>query len=54
MGEIFAAIRRVEIENGLNAADGRAIADEQIRDFIPDKVTRDFILMNLYRGSNGS
>lgn len=53
MGDIFKAMRRVNIENGLSAADGRAVADEQIKPFIPEKVTRDFILMNLYRTDSG-
>lgn len=53
MGEIFAAMRRVKIDLGLSAAEGRAMADKQIMDFIPDKVTRDFILLNLYRAHDG-
>lgn len=54
MSEIFTAMLYVKIENGLSAADGRAIADEQIKEFIAEKVTRDFILMNLYRSVDGS
>lgn len=53
MGEIFAAMRRVKIDSGVNAAEGRAMADKQIMEFIPDKVTRDFILMNLYQDADG-
>lgn len=53
MGEIFAAMRRVKIDSGLSAAEGRAMADKQIMEFIPDKVTRDFILLNLYRTGDG-
>lgn len=53
MKEIFAAMRRVKIDNGLSAAQGRAVAAEQIEDLIPDKVTRDFILLNLYRTEDG-
>lgn len=53
MGEIFAAMRRVKIDSGLSAAEGRAMADKQIMKYIPDKVTRDFILLNLYRAGDG-
>lgn len=53
MGEIFTAMRRVKIDLGVTAAEGRAMADKQIMDFIPDKVTRDFILLNLYRAGDG-
>lgn len=54
MGEIFSAMRRIDIEDGLNPAAGRAVANEQIKNSIPDKATRDFILLNLYRDANGS
>lgn len=31
----------------------RILADKQMKEFIPDKVTRSFILMNLHRAVNG-
>lgn len=53
MGEIFAAMRRVKIDKKLSASGGRAAADKQLKESIPDKVTRDFILLNLYRAEDG-
>lgn len=54
MGEIFAAMRRVSLPNDIDLPKARILADEQIKEFIPDKVTRSFILMNLYRAVNGA
>lgn len=53
MGEIFAAMHSVRVEKGLSPSDGRESADQQIKPIIADKVTRDFILMNLYRADDG-
>lgn len=53
MGEIFAAMHLVNVEKGLSPSEGRASANEQIKPFIPDQVTRDFVLMNLYRTDDG-
>lgn len=54
MGEIFAAMRRVSLPNDIGLPEARIMADQQIKEFIPDKVTRSFILMNLYRAVNGA
>lgn len=54
MGEIFSAMRRVSLPNDIGLPEARIMADEQIKEFIPDKVTRSFILMNLYRAVNGA
>lgn len=54
MGEIFAAMRRVSLPNDIELPQARIMADDQIKEFIPDKVTRSFILMNLYRAVNGA
>lgn len=54
MGEIFAAMRRVSLPNDIGLPEARIMADEQIKEFIPDKVTRSFILMNLYKAVNGA
>lgn len=53
MGEIFGAMRRVRVPNDIGLPEARSVADEQIKEFIPDKVTRNFILMNLYRAADG-
>lgn len=47
MGEIFAAMRRVSIPKNTNLPMARNMADEQLKEAIPDTVTRNFILMNL-------
>lgn len=49
MGEIFAAMGRVSIPKGLNLPKARSMANEQLKEAIPDDVTRNFILMNLGR-----
>lgn len=54
MGEIFTAMRRVSLPNDIDLPQARIMADEQIKMYIPDKVTRSFILMNLYRAVNGA
>lgn len=54
MGEIFTAMRRVSLPNDIDLPQARIMADEQIKIYIPDKVTRSFILMNLYRAVNGA
>lgn len=54
MGEIFGAMRRVSLPNDIGLPEARIMADEQIKEFIPDKVTRQFILMNLYRAVDGT
>lgn len=53
MGEIFNAMRNVQIEAGVSLPVGRAMADKQIKSSIQDKTTRDFILLNLYRSVDG-
>ena len=53
MGEIFAAMNNVRVERGLSSAEGRASAEEQLKAFIPDQVTINFILMNLVREPDG-
>lgn len=49
MGEIFAAMRHVSIPKNTNLPEARRMADEQLKEAIPDNVTRNFILMNLGR-----
>ena len=53
MGDLFAAMNKVTIPDDLSASAGRLIADEQLRVSISDKVTRDFILMNLFKNPEG-
>lgn len=54
MGEIFAAMRRVSLPKDIGLPEARVMADEQLNEVIVDKVTRNFILMNLYRAVDGS
>lgn len=54
MGEIFTAMRRVSLPNDIELPQARIMADNQIKEVIPDKVTRNFILMNLHRAVNGA
>lgn len=54
MGEIFAAMRRVSLPKDATLPEARNMADEQLKEVIVDKVTRNFILMNLYRAVDGS
>lgn len=53
MGEIFGAMRRVSLPSDIGLPEARILADQQMKDFIPDKITRSFILMNLHRAVNG-
>lgn len=54
MGEIFAAMRRVSLPKNIGLPEARVMADEQLKEVIVDKVTRSFILMNLYRATDGT
>lgn len=54
MGEIFSVMRRVNLPEDIGLPEARIMADEQIKIAIPDKVTRSFILMNLYKAVNGA
>lgn len=54
MGEIFAAMRRVSLPKNTGLPEARIMADEQLKEVIVDKVTRNFILMNLYRATDGT
>lgn len=54
MVDVFAAMRRVSLPNDIGLPEARAMADEQMKEFIPDKGTRNFILMNLHRAVNGA
>ena len=54
MGGIFAAMRRVNIPKDIGLPEARNMADDQLKESIVDKVTRNFILMNLYRTVDGS
>lgn len=54
MGEIFSVMRRVNLPHNIALPEARIMADEQIKISIPDKVTRNFILMNLYKAVNGA
>lgn len=53
MGEVFSAMRRVSLPSDIGLPQARVMADEQMKEFIPDKVTRSFILSNLHRAVNG-
>lgn len=53
MGAVFSAMRRVSLPSDIELPEARILADKQMQKFIPDKVTRSFILMNLYRAVNG-
>lgn len=53
MGEIFAAMRSVSLPKNIGLSEARAMADEQLKVAIVDKVTRSFILMNLHRANDG-
>lgn len=52
MGEIFAAMRSVSLPKNINLPTARDMADKQLKAAIPDKVTRNFILMNLCRAAD--
>lgn len=54
MGDIFAAMAQVTVASDLNMSAGRMSANEQLMDSIADKVTRDFVLMNLSKQSDGT
>lgn len=53
MGGIFAAMTKVNIPTTLKMSEGRELANQQLMDAIPSKETRDFVLMNLVKGSDG-
>lgn len=53
MGLIFEQMTKVRIGSDLNMAAGRKLADEQLAETISDKITRDFILMNLVKNEDG-
>lgn len=53
MGGIFAAMTKVDIPTTMKMSEGRELANEQLMDAIPSKETRDFVLMNLVKGSDG-
>lgn len=53
MGDVFAAIKNVNIPNDLKMSQGRELANQQLMDGIPQKETRDFVLMNLVKGADG-
>lgn len=53
MGEIFAAMTTVNVPVDLKMSEGRELANEQLMKAIPSKETRDFVLMNLVKGSDG-
>lgn len=53
MGDIFAAMTKVDIPPTLKMSEGRELANEQLMTAIPVKETRDFVLMNLVKESNG-
>lgn len=54
MSGIFQAIRRIRLPPQIELSEARKMADEQIREAIQDKMTRSFILMNLYQAYDGS
>lgn len=39
--------------NTLTPMQGRQYAEDQLKKVVPDKTTRDFLLMNLIKDSNG-
>lgn len=53
MGEIFSAMRAIRFPLEMDLPQARIFADDQLKQTIPEQVTRSFILMNLYRASNG-
>ncbi|KAJ6649176.1 Protein ABHD11, partial [Pseudolycoriella hygida] len=53
MGEIFAAMTKVDIPITFKMSEGRELANQQLMDAIPSKETRDFVLMNLVKGTDG-
>lgn len=53
MGDIFAAMTKVNIPTTLKMSEGREMANQQLMNAIPSKETRDFVLMNLVKGSDG-
>lgn len=53
MGNIFEAMTKVKVPSELNMSAGRLIANDQLMVSIPDKVTRDFVLMNLMKHPDG-
>lgn len=53
MGEIFAAMTKVNIPMTVKMSEGRELANLQLMKAIPSKETRDFVLMNLVKKSDG-
>lgn len=53
MGNIFAAMTNVNIPDNLKMGEGRELANQQLMNAIPSKETRDFVLMNLVKGTDG-
>lgn len=54
MSGIFNAMRRIKLPQPIELSEARKMADAQIKDAIPDKMTRSFILLNLYQAFDGS
>ncbi|XP_059622851.1 protein ABHD11 [Phlebotomus argentipes] len=53
MKDLLKTLQRISLDASLAPSVARKQVDEQISDIMPDKATRDFILLNLYKDESG-